>query len=174
MTKRVKCLMLFVVALCISSLSSCDSDYSNNEEYLFTINVETIEEEAVEYFNLDEEHIDEIHTVLVEEHDRLLYDVKIYVGEKKYSLKADAGTGLIISCDDGQSQFEILPTEGNGFYGLDLATGKALNSVGLSRKEVDAALNVLDIKNKVYNVQYYYKGNKYTIKVDASTGEIME
>ncbi len=174
MRGKGKILILMVSVLCILVLSGCEKNYSKTEQYFLTIDAESIEKQALEYFGLKKNQADEIQSRLTEEHDRIIYDVNFKVGEKEYSIKADAGTGTILSGYDGEEEFRVLPSDGHKYFGQELSMKKALQSVGLNLKDVDAILNVLDVKNNEYKVQYYYQGEKHTIVIHALTGEILE
>ena len=106
------------------------------------------------------------------EDGRQVYDIEFYTAGSEYDYEIDAATGEIVSFDyDAES---YTPSAGGGI------TVEKAQEIALAKVPGAKAENVKKLKldrddgKQVYEVEIIYNGMEYEMKIDASSGTILE
>ncbi|MCD7806191.1 MAG: PepSY domain-containing protein [Lachnospiraceae bacterium] len=108
----------------------------------------------------------------------LVYDIEFYTsaGEYEYEIRVSDGAIVSKSVEEYTSSGSGSGTASDSYISVDEAKEIALNKAGLSSSDVTFKKAKLDRDDgiMVYEIEFYYGRTEYEVKINATTGAILE
>lgn len=140
------------------------------------IDSEKAKEIALANLGVSNDKIKNVKVSLDSENNELVYDVEVYLNGKKYEVNVNAVDGRIVSQEVKITDKVPSNNDGKDRLTLEEAQIKALRDLGISKEDAGYIYAEPDTENgrQVYEVKFVYDGYKYSMTIDAYTGEVLE